>query len=234
MKKNTKQENNIKLMVKKIKIEDILCFFIIMCPILDIASFLFRNIFNTNFSPSTVLRPLIPAIVIVYLFIKKDRKFKLYLFITAMAYAFYAVIHLYLFTKVKTEFSYSNVFHEMQYIVNYSFMILNLFLYTYIFKCNNVEKLQKSIIIATGIYISSIFISILTGTSSNTYVEEKIGYKGWFESGNSISSILLLTMFIYLPYIKNKSYRKIIIPIIVLVGIFLSLLIGTRARIIWI
>lgn len=228
MEKNIKQENNIKLMVKKIKIDDILCVFIIMCPILDIVSFLFRNIFNTNFSPSTIIRPLIPAIVILYLFIKKDKKFKLYLFVTSIIYAFYAVIHLYLFTKVKTEFSYSNVLHEMQYIINYTFMILNLFLYTYIFKNDNIEKLKKSIVISIGIYISSIFISILTGTSSSTYIEG-MGYKGWFESGNSISSILLLAMFIYLPYIKNKDYRKIIIPIVILVGIFLSLLIGTRA-----
>lgn len=56
-----------------------------------------------------------------------------------------------------------------------------------------------------------------------------MGYKGWFESGNSISAILLLTMFIYLPYVKNKKYRKFVIPILVLVGIFLSMLIGTRA-----
>ena len=229
MNKLLELKNNLKFMIKKIKIEDILCIFIVLCPILDMVSFLFRNAFNTNFSPSTVLRPLIPTIIILYLFFKRNKKFKLHIFITGTVYALYAVIHLFLFTKVKTEFSYSNELHEMQYLVNYSFMILNLFLYTYIFKQNNVEKLQKSIIIATGIYISSIFIAIFTGTSSNTYLEEKIGYKGWFESGNSISSILLLTMFIYLPYVKNKKYRKIIIPIVILVGIFLSLLIGTRA-----
>jgi hypothetical protein len=46
---------------------------------------------------------------------------------------------------------------------------------------------------------------------------------------DSISKMLLLTMFIYLPYVKNKKYRKFVIPILVLVGIFLSMLIGTRA-----
>ena len=55
-----------------------------------------------------------------------------------------------------------------------------------------------------------------------------MGYKGWFESGNSVGAILLLTMFIYISFIKDKKYRKIVIPVIVLVGIFLMFFIGTR------
>ena len=215
-------------MKNKLKIEKILCVFIIICPILDIISFIYRNIFNTNISPSTITRPIIPAIIILYLFIKKEKKFKIHLLIIAIIYTIYATIHLYIFTKVKTGISYSNEIHEMQYLINYTFMVLNLFLYTYIFKISNIEKLKKSIIISTVIYIASIYLAILTGTSSSTYIEG-MGYKGWFESGNSISSILLLSMYIYLPYVKDSKYRKIVIPILICVGIFLSMLIGTRA-----
>lgn len=218
---------NIKENIKnKINIENILCIFIIMCPVLDMISFLYRNIFNTNFSPSTITRPLIPAIVMLYLFFKKDKKFKIYSLIVGLLYIVYAIIHILLFTKLKTLSSYSNELHEMQYIINYSFMILNLFLYIHIFN-NNIQKLRKSVLLAVVIYIVSIFISIITKTSSSTYIEG-MGYKGWFESGNSISSILILSMFIYLPLVKNKKYRKITIPVIILVGIFLTNLIGTR------
>ena len=49
---------------KTFTMENILCFFIIVCPILDVASFLFRNYFNTFFSISTILRPIIPIIAI--------------------------------------------------------------------------------------------------------------------------------------------------------------------------
>ena len=42
--------------------ENLLCFFIIICPILDVSSFVFRNIFNTNISISTFVRPIIPAL----------------------------------------------------------------------------------------------------------------------------------------------------------------------------
>ncbi len=218
----------IKELSKKINIENILCAFIIICPILDIMSFLFRNKFNTNYSPSTFIRPIISIVVMMYLFIKRDKKFKLYSFLTALLYMIYAVIHLYLFEKVKTGSSYSNILHEAQYLINYSFMILNLFIYIHIFKDKDASKLKLSVLWASCIYIISIYISIITKTSSHTYVLEGIGYKGWFESGNSIGAILILSMFIYIGYIKDKKYRKIAIPILILNIIFLTTLIGTR------
>lgn len=214
--------------MKKINIENMLCVFIILCPILDIVSFLYRNIFETNFSPSTIVRPLISMIVLIYLFFKKDRKFKIFVISTGLLYTIYGIAHLYLFKGVVSGSSYSNVLHEMQYIINYSFMILNLFLYVYVFKDANISNLKKSVLIAMSIYVISIYLAILTNTSSHTYVQEQMGYKGWFESGNSISSILILSMFICIGYLKDKKYRKIVIPLFILMGIFLTILIGTR------
>ncbi len=212
----------------KINIENLLCAFIIICPILDILSFAFRNSFNFKFSPSTFLRPIIPIIAIIYLFIKKDKKFKkTFLGVTAI-YIIYGIIHIFLFSKQKTGISYSNELHEIQYLINYTFMVLNLFLYIYIFKNENINKLKKSVLISVVIYIVSIYISIITKTSSSTYIEG-IGFKGWFESGNSISAILLLSMFIYLPYLKEKKYLKVVITTLILVGIYLCIFIGTRA-----
>ena len=218
----------VRKILKNVTIENVLCLFIIMCPILDIVSFGYRNIFNANSSPSTIIRPIIPIIVSIYLFFKNDKKFKLYTIIIGMIYLIYGIIHLLVFRTAITGSSYSTVIHEAQYIVNYSFMILNLFIYIYVFGKNlKVEKLSKSILIASSIYIVSIYISILTKTSSSTYIEG-MGYKGWFESGNSIGAILILSLFIIMKYIKDKKYRKIVIPIIVLEGIFLTILLGTR------
>lgn len=218
----------IKELLKKINIENILCAYIILCPILDIISFLFRNKFNTNYSPSTFIRPIISIIVIMYLFIKKDKKFKLYSILAALIYGVYAIIHLYIFEKVKTGSSYSNAIHEAQYLINYSFMILNLFIYIYVFKNKDNSKLKLSVLWSACIYIISIYISIITKTSSHTYIYEEIGYKGWFESGNSLGAILILLMFVYITFIKDKKHRKIAIPILILNMIFLTTLIGTR------
>lgn len=215
--------------LKKVNIENILCIFIILCPILDIISFCFRNILETNFSPSTVIRPIIPIIISIYLFFKENKKFKIYFFVIGSIYLIYGIFHLGAFNTAITGSSYSTVIHEAQYIVNYTFMILNLFIYIYVFrKSLNVDKLTKSVLISNAIYIMAIYISIFTKTSSSTYIEEGIGYKGWFESGNSIGAILILSLFIIIPYIKDKEYRKFAIPVIVLEGVFLTTLLGTR------
>ena len=217
--------------IKKImKPENLLVYFIILCPILDIASFLFRNKFKTNYSISTFIRPIIPTFVFMYVFFKKNAKLKTIGIV--VLYILYAVIHLYLYKQMIMGCTFGTVLHEAQYIVNYTFMILNLYIFSCLF--NNKEKLHKSIIISICIYILSIYLAILTNTSSTTYIEG-MGYKGWFESGNSISSILILSTFIILSFInkiKNKLIRGIIFSILMLVGIYLVTIIGTRAGLI--
>lgn len=65
-------------MMKKIKekltMENALCLFILLCPILDMASFLFRNTFQTSLSPSTFIRPIITIIIAIIIFIKTKKK----------------------------------------------------------------------------------------------------------------------------------------------------------------
>lgn len=212
-------------MKKKITMENILYVFIVLCPILDMTSFIFRNVFHTNVSISTVIRPIIPIIAISFIFFKD--KIKLKLVLGFGIYLVYGIIHLLLFQTTKTTSSYSNIIHEAQYIINYSFMILNLFIYLYIFNNKYNNKLKKSVLISVSIYISSILLAILTKTSSSTYIEG-IGYKGWFESGNSISAILILSLFILLILFKEKQYKYWVIGIIIAIGIYLTTLIGTR------
>lgn len=217
---------------KIINLENLLSFFIIICPILDIASFWFRNKFQTNYSISTFIRPIIPVMVFGIIFIKDKTKTKLKTIGIVGLYVVYAAIHLYIYKKMMMGCAFGTLIHEAQYIVNYSFMILNLFIFNKVF--DKKDKLHKSIIISLAIYIISIYIAILTHTSSNTYIE-KIGYKGWFESGNSISAILILSTFIIMSFInkiENKVVRGLTFSILMLVGIYLITLIGTRAGLI--
>ena len=234
--------------LKQIKLEHIIYFYIIICPILDIASFLFRNAFNTNISISTFLRPIIPIILAIYIFIKANKKHKLILSGIAFTYLIYGIVHLAVTKAFVTGCSYGGIVQELQYVVNYTFLIFNLIVFYYVFinknwrkdkelnQENTVEKtkitkvfnLRISILIMCAIYIVSIYISILTGTSSYTYAEEQIGFKGWIESGNSLSAILCISTFLILPLIKNKKFRIYAIIVLILVGIFLVALIGTR------
>lgn len=223
---------------KVITVENLLCLFIIICPILDAASFIFRNYFNTSLSIATILRPIIPIIVIIYLFFKD--KIKIPLIISGMLYGIYAVIHLYIFKGLITKSSYGGITRELQYLVNYTFMIMNLFNYLYVFvfrkrdetsRKNNIARLRVAMLISFTIYIALVFIAILSGTSSHTYLEDKMGYKGWFESGNSVGAIMLLMFFNILPLIgknNNKVIRIWVLIDLILSGIYLTTLLGTR------
>lgn len=214
--------------MKKLNSKNILYLFIILLPILDMSSFIFRNFFNTSFSPSTFIRPIIPIILIILIFFKY--KFKLKTLIIGSIYGIYSLVHLYIFNKLNSGISYGTITHELQYLVNYTFSILNLFIFLLIFYKEDTKNISKSILIANGIYILSIYISILTKTSSTTYIEG-MGFKGWFESGNSLSTILVLNLFIIFTLFNKLENIKIKILAfieIVLSGIFLIFLLGTR------
>lgn len=214
--------------MKKINLSKILYLFIILLPILDMSSFIFRNFFNTNFSPSTFLRPIIPISLILIIFFKN--KFKLKTILVCFIYCTYSLIHLLFFNKLNIGVSYGTITHELQYLINYTFSILNLFIFLFIFNKKEINNISKSILIANGIYILSIYISIFTKTSSSTYLEG-IGFKGWFESGNSISAILVLNLFFIFTFfnkLENKKIKLIALIEIILSGIFLVFLLGTR------
>lgn len=220
--------------IKKTTIESFLYLYIILCPILDCLSFIFRNLFETSISPSTIIRPVCVILACLYIFIT-DKKQRKPLLIASLVYGIYAIIHLYIFTTVKNGSSYSGIVHELQYLVNYTFMVLNLYVYLYVFAKNkntDTDKLNKCMLISISIYIVSIYLAVITGTSSYTYSLEGIGYKGWFESGNSLSAIFTLSMFILINIFKKKKIeskiKKYTAVIIALVGYFLISLIGTR------
>ena len=231
---------------KKIKniltIENLLLAFIVLCPILDISSFLFRKCFNTSISISTILRPIIPIIAAIYIFIKEKNKKPI--LIMGAVYITYAICHLYVFYRIKTACAYGNEIRELQYIINYTFMVMNLIIYWEFFALKNrddevkdeekgrtVFKLRKCALVALTVYIVSMFISILTKTASYTYEETMTGYKGWFESGNSIGTIMLLLLCVVLPMLSKKyeaKYRIWTLMITILTGVYLSTLLGTR------
>ena len=211
--------------MKKLKelctLENLLCLYIIICPILDITSFLFRNYFNTDFSPSTIIRPIIPIVCFTILFFKKNKKIKKIIIISL--FFLYSLIHLYFFQKLHNGSSYGNIKNELQYIINYSIMIVNLYLYYVSIK--DKEKIKKTIEISLIIYVISLYFSIITNTSSHTYIEG-IGFKGYFESGNSLCTVLVLGLCIILSDFNFKQWEKI--ALIIFTGIYLIVFSGMR------
>ena len=206
---------------EKITLENLMCLFVVICPLLDVISFLFRKYFETSVSPTTIIRPIIPIICFAVLFFKeKNKKQKI---IIALIYAVYSIIHLLLFQKLHNASSYGNLQSEIQYLINYSFMIINLYLFYVTIK--DKAKLQRSVCIMLVEYVIILFISIITKTSSPTYIEG-IGYKGYFESGNSLCTVLILGLCIIIGNINLKDWKKMLL--IVLMGIYLCIFSGMR------
>ncbi len=210
----------------KFKIEYLIYIFIIITPFLDVIACVFRNIFpNAVISPSTVLRPIIPLVLLLYIFFK-DKKWRKYIVISAIILILYGGIHLWLYKGIITGVSYGSIFSELQYIINYTYMIYVLFIFVYFIKKNGLPYLKKSLFIMLCVYLMLLYVSIITGTSYPTYVEG-IGYRGWFISGNSLSVIfMMLSCILISSLIEDRKIYKYIV--LILMGIYLMFLIGTR------
>ena len=242
-------QNN-KRIKNKFYIENLICLFIILNPILDIISFLVRNKFydnpGTTNSITALLRPIIPVILSIFIFIKSSGEQKRRLLLLVFIYVLYAVEHMLLCMDNFREWSYGTPKHEFSFVLNYTFFIVTLIVIKNIIgkdsklKINRPKanitygKVYNSIIIALAIYIISIFISIFTKTSSYTYPEVNIGYKGWIESGNCLSIFLILAFGILLSQINIPKNKKEILPQIgyvllaLVTSIYMIFLMGTR------
>ena len=138
-------------------------------------------------------------------------------------YIFYSLIHIYIFQKIHNGSSYGSLKNELQYIINYSLMVVNIYLFYKLI--NDKAKVKKAVYISLIIYVISIYFSILTNTSSYTYLEE-IGFKGYFESGNSLCTVLVLGLCIILSDFNFKQWGKV--ALIIFTGIYLIVFSGMR------
>ena len=258
---NTSKENKKELEEKDNlnynAISKILLIFIILGPIFDIVSFLFRKNFESKISISTFIRPIIPMCIAIYIFFTANKKNKKILLVIAIFYLSYGILHLLIVKNLFRGCSDGNIVNEAQYIANFTFLAIDLIIYLYTFayegiyqgkenhknnckaeiednikNSDNIEEkrlntenksdedkyierkngvseiiknISNSITIMVAIYLISIFIAIITKTSSPTYIETNTGYKGWIESGNSLSAILVVSLFIILPSIDLKK-----------------------------
>lgn len=209
----------------KMNKENWLYFFILINPIFDLLSSLFKYL-DFNYTPATFLRPLIPFGVLIYIFIK-DKSIRKKLLIAVSIYVTYALVHLYLYRDIITGISYGGIFYELQYLVNYTYLIFTFLCFIYIFY-NKKNILKDMLFYNILFYISTIYLAIITNTSFSSYVEG-VGYKGWFNTSGAVGSILIISLFILIPYLMKKEIKAIYKYVYILMTIiYLSFLIGSR------
>ena len=123
-------------MKKKFKIEYLIYIYLIISPFLDAFSGVFRSwLPNVKFNPVMIIRPIIPLILLMYIFIK-DKKTRKPLVISGVIYVLYGLVHMLIFKNILTGISYGTIFSEGLYILNYTYNIYMLFIIIYFTKKN--------------------------------------------------------------------------------------------------
>ena len=134
--------------MKKFKIEYLLYLFIIIAPILDAGSFLYKQVLpNSTWSPTMFIRPLIPFVLFIYMLIKAPSERKKLIIFTLLAVC-YGVIHLLITKKLLVPISIGTLMQEATYIINYTYTVYLLMIFIYFKNEKDIKYLKKSLIIS--------------------------------------------------------------------------------------
>lgn len=235
----------------------IMYLYILISPILDTLSYMYRKYTNNieGSSPSTYIKPIIPLVISLIILYKAKIKEKILLIAFASIYLIYIVFHILTYKSINTVFEHQPIITEIRMCINFSLLILNIYIFNRVFlnlennkekenkniKNNeeqnilknsnvNIKRLKESIVLTGLIHLILIYVSIIFKVSPTTY-NEGMGLKGFFESGNSLSAILLFSLGVNLLLIREeeKRYKKLIYILISILNIvFLAMFLGTR------
>lgn len=215
--------------MKKFKIEYLIYIFILISPILDAGSYLLKTyVPQMKISLTMILRPIIPIVLLLYIFIK-EKKYRKGLILGTLFLLGYGVIHLLISKSLFYGISYGTLSEELSYVINYSYNIYLLFIIYHFEKNGYLKKINKYMFLMLIEYLIIIYFSIFTKTSFTTYVEG-MGYRSYFLSGNSISTILLLLLCNLMGSMNEVSTRDKIAMYFswFILGVYLVFLVGTR------
>lgn len=215
--------------MKKFKIEYLIYLFILISPLLDASSCLLNTyVPSLSISPTLIIRPIIPLILLGYIFFK-EKDYRLFLLLSAFIYVFYGGIHLLITNHLLTGISYGTIFEEASYVINYTYNIYLLFILFYFYKKGKLSDINKYMFIMLIEYMAIIYFSIISKTSFTTYLEG-MGYRSYFLSGNSISTVLILLFSSLITRLNDDFVSKQFegLVMFILLGIYLIFLVGTR------
>ncbi|WP_099361282.1 O-antigen ligase family protein [Fredinandcohnia onubensis] len=212
--------------------KSIFLLFIILQPILDLATSLSIMVFKAEFTAGVLIRFAMIAIGAIYIFFfskSTDKKFSIiYLVILGVYLALNIANNL----MVKSPFSFSQ---EVKYIIKTVYFVVIFLSYYFVFKelskeSNWENTIQKLITYAMSIVGVSMVIAAITNTQLSSYTYNKTGHKGWFFAGNELGAILAICFPIVVLFaIKNtKSLRNSYYWIPSIILIYSLMAVGTK------
>lgn len=201
--------------------KQILKYFIIIQPILDLITSLQSIYLNLDISLSLMIRGISFILVIIYfLFLSNNKIIKNYMILIS-SYIFIYLLNIY-FIK-GNDYLLSEIYTFIRF---FYFPIMLVFIYSIYKEYKNTDLFNKQMITyITLFYFLIASIAFISNTSFPSYMgDDKIGYNGWFYSANergNTYAILLPYLFIF--FIKDLRYIGLII-----LGIFAMLILGTK------
>lgn len=207
------------------KILNIMYFFLLLQPIIDLITSFMTKFSNTFFTLGMLIRGLLFVVSIFYIFFITKSKYK------KKSIVYFIILFLfmigYFITKQSLFDNLSFLLTEVTYVFKFFYaIVILLFLFNFFdeFKPNN-RKVFKLLQIELFLYCFFIVLANLTNTAFATYAYG-MGNSGWFYSGNEISTIIcLLFPLIYLFINKTTSYKVLFYVIPIILGIEI---IGTK------
>ncbi|WLR49018.1 O-antigen ligase family protein [Halobacillus litoralis] len=212
--------------------EKLLLIFIIIQPILDILTYFSMQALNASLTIGIIVRVLFMAASLWFIFFGNSSRLKKYVITYLIALAAVLTIGLTYNFFAKPIF---NPFLELQFLAKTVYFPIMLGAYLLLFTTFDKTlivrmRIMKAITIAMVIIAVTMFLAILTGTSSATYEWNKFGFKGWFNSGNEIGSIIAISFPLVYIYTLNKvdSLKKLYYFIPMIFIALVSILLGTK------
>ena len=205
--------------------------FLLLQPFFDILSRMAILGYIPNIS--TYIKPLFVFGITGYLLIFYNKRKKIWIPFVLL-FALLVIGHTYLLWILLVDKNV--ILQELRFLLNIAYMLslyisLDTIYFYYNDKKEMYRKIKKTVLYTFILYFLFYIISIITGTSSMTYEiadKAKLGYKGWFDSGqilgHTYSIMLPILMYTALDP-KRIWYKRALIIILFVLSISL---IGTK------
>lgn len=206
--------------------------FIVLQPILDILTNFSSQYISSSVTIGVAIRVLFMAFALLYIVFGNKSSYKKHAIIYLFSVFAIIIIGFIINIFMKPTFEF---FMEAQWIAKTIYFPIMFCAFFLVFHDReNQKKTKLNLLAAVTISLSvlslSIIAAILTNTASDTYEWTKLGYKGWFFSGNELSAIIAITFpLVYLYAISKTKTAKDVLFWIPAFGLaVIGALVGTK------
>ena len=212
------------------------CVFLILQPVFDVLSQMDVRGY-LPFGISTYIKPLFAGFLNIALLLLYKKEFGRCA-VTYSLFAVLAIVHSVLMYGLQIDLSV--ISHEIRFMINLLYMLILYqdlrILYRYASNPKGyADRLTKALLICFGLYLGLYLLAVVSGTSGMTYEyadATKLGFKGWFHSGQIFGHALCICMPLLVCVLLNNNCQNPLLRILgklcITIPVLVLCLIGTK------